>query len=88
MGVFVVLIPLRVLLPVLVPAQHNEWLFFRSYREWSCVVIGIAMFALAFWSQFHDVRVFYLPSKVIIGNIGAVLMIYGFLAEPLGLINW
>jgi hypothetical protein len=86
-GIFVVLIPLRVLLPVLVPAQHNEWLFLRSYREWSCVVIGIAMFALAFWSQFHDVRVFYLPSKVILGDIGAVLMIYGFLAEPLGLIN-
>jgi hypothetical protein len=46
------------------------------------------MFALAFWSQFHDVHVFYLPSKVLTGNIGAVLMIYGFLAEPLGLINW
>jgi hypothetical protein len=86
-GVFVVLIPLRVLLPVLVPGPHEERLFLQSYREWGCVVIGIAMFALAFWSQFHEIRVFSVPSKVISGNIGAVLMACGFLADPLGLIH-
>jgi len=91
-GVFVVLIPIRLLLPVLVPCRplpgrNEERLLFRTYREWGGMIIGIAMFALAFWSQFHEVRVFYVPSRAISGTIGAVLMMYGFLAEPLGLIH-
>ena len=91
-GVFVVLIPILVLLPILLPGRpltggSEERLLFRTYREWVSVNIGIAMLALAFWSQFHEVRIFYLPSRAITGTIGAVLMIYGFLAEPLGLIR-
>ncbi len=87
-----VLLPIRVLLPVLLPgrplsAGNEERLFFQTYREWASLTFGIAMFALAFWSQFHEVRVFYLPSRAITGTIGAVLMIYGLLAEPLGLIH-
>jgi hypothetical protein len=91
-GLFVVIIPIRLLLPVLVacqplPGRNEERLLFRTYREWGSVIIGIAMFALALWSQFHEVRIFYLPSRVISGTVGAVLMIYAFLAEPLGLIH-
>jgi hypothetical protein len=91
-GVFVVLIPIRVLLPVLVPGGtlpgwNRERLLFRSCREWGSVVIGVALFALAFWGQFHEVRIFHLPSRAFSGTIGAVLMIYAFLAEPLGLIH-
>jgi len=91
-GVFVILIPIRLLLPVLVPCGpvpgwNEERLLFRTRREWGSVVVGIAMFALAFWSQFHEVRIFYLPSRAISGTVGGVLIIYGFLAEPLGLIH-
>lgn len=89
-GVFVVLIPIRVLLPILLPGRpltggSEERLLFWTYREWASVIIGIAMFALAFWSQFHEVRIFYLPSRFITGTFGAVLMIYAFLSGPLGL---
>ena len=91
-GVFVVLIPIRLLLPVLVPCRplagrNEERLLFLTNREWGSVVIGITLFALAFWSQFHEVRIFYLPSRAISGTIGGVLIIYGFLAERLGLIR-
>jgi hypothetical protein len=91
-GVLVVLIPIRVLLPVLLPAlplsgRDEDRLLIRTNREWASVIVGIAMFALAFWSQFHEVSILSLPSRGITGTVGAVFIIYGFLAEPLGLIH-
>jgi hypothetical protein len=88
LGALVLLIPMRVLLPVLVPYDtkggQSDRVFFSTPREWSPLVIGIVMSALAFWSQSHKLGPYVRP-KLISGLAGGVLIAYAFLAEPLGL---
>jgi peptidoglycan/LPS O-acetylase OafA/YrhL len=88
LGALVLLIPMRVLLPVLVPYDtkdgQSDRVFFSTPHEWSPLIAGMVMSAFAFWSQSHKLGP-YVHSKLISGLAGGVLIAYSFLAEPLGL---
>jgi hypothetical protein len=88
LGALVLLIPMRLLLPVLVPYDAKEVssgrVFFSAPREWSALVLGMVIFACAFCSQSPKLGPFVHP-KLIGGLTAVVLIAYAFLAEPLGL---
>jgi hypothetical protein len=88
LGALVLLIPVRLLLPVLVPYDakegHGGRVRFSTPREWSALITGMVMFAFAFWSQSHKLGPYVHP-KLISGLAGGVLIAYAFLAEALGL---
>ena len=88
LGALVLLIPMRLLLPVLVPdgtkEGHSGRVLFSIPREWSALITGVVMCAFAFWSQSHKLGPYVHP-KLISGVAGAVLISYAFLAEPLGM---
>jgi len=88
LGALVLLIPMRVLLPMLVPYEtkdgQSDRVFFSTPHAWSALIAGMVMSTFAFWSQSYKLGPYVHP-KLISGLAEGVLIAYSFLAEPLGL---
>ena len=89
-GGLVVFIPIHYLLPVLVPhelADETANAFFSTTAEWYALLIGTAMGTFAFWIDAHRTGAArpLLPILRFVGPVIGLLIVYAFLAEPLGL---
>ena len=91
LGALVVFVPIRFLLPVLVPFESDEEHWGRklvgTVSEWSVLLGGVLMFAFGFWADTHrwGGTLRYLRSIL---AIAPLLVAYAFLGEPLGLAVW
>lgn len=90
LGALVVFLPMRFLLPVLVPFKPNEehgggTLFQSAASEWSALLVGVLMFAFLFWADIHKWggALHYMRPMV---AIAPLLVAYALLGKPLGLV--
>jgi hypothetical protein len=88
-GALVLLLPIRLLLPVLVPHEsderHGGRVLLTTSREWGALAIGVVLFGVTFLRQLQNFRPLpYVHPALISGLVGAILIAYAFLAEPLG----
>jgi hypothetical protein len=89
LGALVVFVPMRFLLPVVVPCESNRGLsgraLFSSASEWGALVAGVLLFSFGFWADMHKwngTLRYVRPSLA----IAPMLIAYAFLGESLGLI--
>ena len=89
LGALVVFVPIRILLPVLVPFEPNQEYkgrkLFGTASEWSAFLVGILMFAFGFWADTHrwTGTLRYMHPFI---TIAPFLVAYALLGKTLGLV--
>jgi hypothetical protein len=89
LGALVVFVPMRLLLPVLVPYKsdevHSEAAPFSTASEWCALLVGVLMGAFGFWADTHK----WTGTPRCVRHVLAIaplLIAYAFLGEPLGFV--
>ena len=89
-GALIILIPVHYLLPVLVPDEHGAKMshqaLFSTINERLSLLSGVLIGGLLFWIDAHrETWRPFLPTLKLVGPLMALLVIYAFLADELGL---
>jgi hypothetical protein len=89
LGALVVFVPMRFLLPVLVPYKsdevHSDAALFSTASEWCALLVGILMGAFGFWADTHKWAGALRYVRHVLA-IAPLLLAYAFLGEPLGFV--
>lgn len=88
-GALVLLVPMRLLLPELVPYRsdgHRESSVASAAREWMSLVAGVLMGAFGFWVNARNSggALRHMHLAVVVLAIAGLLVAYSFLGAPLG----
>lgn len=87
LGALVVFVPMRFLLPVLVPYEsdevHSGAALFSTASEWCSLLVGVLMGALGFWADTLKWAGALRYVRHVLA-IAPLLVAYAFLGEPLG----